>query len=54
MPEEEQITVLTRSLGLDQADVIPVLAEIGGDTAGALSFGSPFTTNRNQKWMVRL
>ncbi|TGD61609.1 type II toxin-antitoxin system HipA family toxin [Tabrizicola sp. WMC-M-20] len=39
LPEEEQLTVLTRSLGLDQADVLAVLREIGGDTAGALSFG---------------
>jgi serine/threonine-protein kinase HipA len=40
LPEEEQLQVLTRSLGLDQADVLAVLAEIAGDTAGALSFGS--------------
>jgi serine/threonine-protein kinase HipA len=40
LPEEEQLQALTRSLGLDQADVLAVLAEIGGDTAGALSFGA--------------
>lgn len=40
LPEEDQFRVLTRSLGLDQADVLAVLAEIGGDTAGALSFGA--------------
>jgi serine/threonine-protein kinase HipA len=40
LPEEEQLHMLTRSLGLDQADVLAVLAEIGGDTAGALSFGA--------------
>ena len=40
LPEEDQLRVLTRSLGLDQADVLAVLAEIGGDTAGALSFGA--------------
>jgi serine/threonine-protein kinase HipA len=40
LPEEEQLQVLTRSLGLNQADVLAVLAEIGGDTAGALSFGA--------------
>ena len=39
LPEEEQLQTLTRSLGLDQADVLAVLSEIGGDTAGALSFG---------------
>lgn len=46
LPEEEQLLVLTRSLGLDQADVLAVLAEIGGDTAGALSFGA--TSDRAQ------
>lgn len=40
LPEEEQLQVLTRSLGLDKADVLAVLSEIGGDTAGALSFGA--------------
>ena len=40
LPEEEQLQMLTRSLGLDQADVLAVLEEIGGDTAGALSFGA--------------
>jgi serine/threonine-protein kinase HipA len=41
LPEEEQLTVLTRSLGLDRADTLAVLEAIGGDTAGALSFGGP-------------
>jgi serine/threonine-protein kinase HipA len=41
LPEEEQLTILTRSLGLDRADTLAVLGEIGGDTAGALSFGIP-------------
>ena len=41
LPEEEQLAILTRSLGLDRADTLAVLGEIGGDTAGALSFGSP-------------
>jgi len=39
LPEEEQLTILTRSLGLDRADTLAILREIGGDTAGALSFG---------------
>jgi hypothetical protein len=30
LPEEEQLQVLSRSFGLDQADVLAVLAEIGG------------------------
>ena len=39
LPEEEQLRSLTRSLGLDQADALAMLERIGGDTAGALSFG---------------
>jgi HipA-like protein len=41
LPEEEQLRILTRSLGIDQADVLALLEQIGGDTAGALSFGVP-------------
>lgn len=41
LPEEDQLQILTRSLGLDRADTLAVLAEIGGDTAGALSFNAP-------------
>lgn len=41
LPEEEQLDVLTRSLGRSRADVLGLLSEIGGDTAGALSFGQP-------------
>lgn len=41
LPEEEQLRTLTRTLGLDKADVLSVLEKIGGDTAGALSFGTP-------------
>lgn len=41
LPEEEQLSILTRSLGFDRADTLAVLNEIGGDTAGALSFGVP-------------
>lgn len=41
LPEEEQLRILTRSLGLDRADTLALLAAIGGDTAGALSFGVP-------------
>ena len=41
LPEEEQLNILTRSLGLDRADILAVLKAIGGDTAGALSFGAP-------------
>lgn len=39
LPEEEQLYSLTRTLGIDHADTIAVLNEIGGDMAGALSFG---------------
>ncbi|MBB40035.1 MULTISPECIES: type II toxin-antitoxin system HipA family toxin [unclassified Hyphomonas] len=41
LPEEEQLTILTRTLGLDRADTLAILGEIGGDTAGALSFSVP-------------
>ncbi len=47
LPEEEQLAVLTRSLGLDRSDTLAVLGEIGGDTAGALSFGVP---SRRSEW----
>jgi serine/threonine-protein kinase HipA len=40
LPEEDQLQILTRSLGLDRADTLAVLSAIGGDTAGALSFGA--------------
>ncbi|WP_262423518.1 HipA N-terminal domain-containing protein [Brevundimonas denitrificans] len=39
LPEERQLAILTRTLGLDRADTLALLNEIGGDTAGALSFG---------------
>lgn len=41
IPEEQQLTGLTRLLGLDRTDILGVLMAIGGDTAGALSFGAP-------------
>ncbi|MBU6319981.1 MAG: type II toxin-antitoxin system HipA family toxin [Alphaproteobacteria bacterium] len=41
LPEEDQLNTLARSLGLDRADTLAVLRAIGGDTAGALSFGAP-------------
>jgi serine/threonine-protein kinase HipA len=40
LPEEEQLSILTRSLGLDRSDTLAILNEIGGDTAGAFSFGA--------------
>jgi serine/threonine-protein kinase HipA len=40
LPEEEQLSILTRSLGLARSDTLAILKEIGGDTAGALSFGA--------------
>ncbi|MDG1418374.1 MAG: type II toxin-antitoxin system HipA family toxin [Maricaulis sp.] len=47
LPEEEQLRVLTRSLGLSQSDALAVLREIGGDTAGALSFDIP---SKREDW----
>jgi len=47
LPEERQLAVLTRTFGLDRADTIALLKAIGGDTAGALSFGAP---SRRAHW----
>ena len=41
LPEEEQLRDFSRALGIDSADVLAVLEQVGGDTAGALSFGKP-------------
>lgn len=49
LPEEDQLRILTRSLGVDQSDSLAILAEIGGDTAGALSFGE-FDISRNPSY----
>lgn len=46
LPEERQLKVLTRVYGLDRADTLALLNEIGGDTAGALSFGEPSERSR--------
>lgn len=50
LPEERQLAVLTRTLGLDRADTLALLNEIGGDTAGALSFGVP---SARTEWAYR-
>ena len=41
LPEEKQLQVLSRALGLATSDVLAILREIGGDTAGAISIGEP-------------
>ena len=41
LPEERQLAALVRVLGVDKHDSLAILKEIGGDTAGALSFGEP-------------
>ena len=41
LPEGEQFSLLARSLGFNRTDTLAILNEIGGDTAGALSFGVP-------------
>jgi len=48
LPEEQPLTVLARALGIDRSDSVAVLKEIGGDTAGALSFGVP---SRRADWI---
>lgn len=41
LPEERQLATIAKVLGVAQADTVAILREIGGDTAGALSFGEP-------------
>ncbi len=43
LPEEGQLTAVARGLGLSRMDSLAILERIGGDVAGALSFGSPVT-----------
>jgi serine/threonine-protein kinase HipA len=44
LPESEQLRTLGQLLGMARSDVIGLLSEIGGDTAGALSIGRPART----------
>src|SRR6516164_5432539 len=39
LPENKQLRTLGQLLGMARSDVIGLLSAIGGDTAGALSFG---------------
>ncbi|MBX9925900.1 MAG: type II toxin-antitoxin system HipA family toxin, partial [Hyphomicrobiaceae bacterium] len=45
LPEGSQLKAIGASIGAATNDVIAILAEIGRDTAGALSIGQPGTTN---------
>lgn len=49
LPEADQLTMVTRSLGVSPDDVLSLLAAIGSDTAGALSFGAPGQTG-SESW----
>jgi serine/threonine-protein kinase HipA len=51
LPESEQLRTLGQLLGMARTDVIGLLAAIGGDTAGAISFGQPGRTDTFQ-WRV--
>jgi serine/threonine-protein kinase HipA len=44
LPESDQLRTLGQILGMARSDVIGLLSAIGGDTAGALSFGQPART----------
>jgi serine/threonine-protein kinase HipA len=44
LPESEQLRTLGQLFGLSPSDVIGLLSQIGGDTAGALSIGQPGRT----------
>jgi serine/threonine-protein kinase HipA len=48
LPENEQLRTLGQLLGMARSDVIGLLSAIGGDTAGALSFGHPGRTDSFQ------
>src|SRR5205085_8239046 len=48
LPENEQLRTLGQILGMARGDVIGLLSAIGGDTAGALSFGQPGRTSSVQ------
>jgi serine/threonine-protein kinase HipA len=45
LPESEQLRTLGQFFGMSRTDVIGLLAAIGGDTAGAISFGQPGRTD---------
>ena len=47
LPEERQLEAIARNLGVSRADSLGILERIGGDVAGALSFGSPVP---RQEW----
>jgi serine/threonine-protein kinase HipA len=51
LPEEQQLIVLSRALGVASSDTLTILKEIGGDTAGAFSFGEP---SRRVDWSYDL
>ena len=46
LPEEQQLLVMSRALGLSSSDALAILTEVGGDTAGAMSFGEPSIRDR--------
>ncbi len=48
LPESEHLRTLGQLLGMARGDVIGLLSAIGGDTAGALSFGQPGRTSSVQ------
>ena len=41
LPEETQMSYITKVLGISSSDAMAILKEIGGDTAGAISVGEP-------------
>ena len=47
LPEERLLAAVARSLGVSRSDSLAILERIGGDVAGALSFGSPVP---RQEW----
>ncbi len=50
LPEEQQLLILSRTLGVSSTDTLAILMEIGGDTAGAISIEKP---SIQEKWAYR-
>ncbi len=46
LPEEQQLLAMSRALGLSSSDALAILKEVGGDTAGAISFGERSVRDR--------
>lgn len=53
LPEGQQLLVMSWALGLSSTDATAILKEVGGDTAGAISFGEPSIRDRWRHETIR-